>query len=213
MVGGDLATTYPLRMAAGVLYERDDFEKFLYSNEDKFPHGREEIDVVLKEARKRKGITTTSCGRILDAASALLGICTRRTYEGEPAMKLESHAAGGKSYGIKPEIEWSNVAILDTSYLMNWLWENRNRNSKNLAFSVEEYIAEGLAEIAVDYAKREHVKSVAVSGGCAYNEHIVKAIRRKVEASSLIFLLNEKVPAGDGGISFGQAIVADAKMR
>jgi hydrogenase maturation protein HypF len=213
MVGGDLATTYPLRMAAGVLYGEEDFEEFLYEHEEKFPHGKEEISVVLKQAKDGRGISTTSCGRILDAASALLGICTRRTYEGEPAMKLESHAIGGRSLGIVPEIEWGEKSVLSTSYLLKWLWRNRKMNSKNLAFSVEEYIAEGLAEIAVDYAKREHVKSVAVSGGCAYNEHIVKAIRRKVEASSLIFLLNEKVPAGDGGVSFGQAIVADAKMR
>ena len=38
---------------------------------------------------------TSSTGRVLDAASALLGICRERTYDGEPAMKLESAAAGG----------------------------------------------------------------------------------------------------------------------
>jgi len=213
MIGGDLATTYPLRMVAGILYSKDGFEEFLYGHKDKFLHGREEIDIVLKQARERKGITTTSCGRILDAVSALLGICTRRTYEGEPAMKLESHGVGGKGYSITPEIEWGKVAILDTSYLMNWLWENRDRNSKNLAFSAEEYLAEGLAEIAVDYAKNEHIGTVCLSGGCAYNEHIVRAIKKKVEGSSMKFLRNERVPAGDGGISLGQAIVADAKMK
>ena len=213
MIGGDLATLYPLRMVASMLHEKGGLKEFLYNNEEAFPHGKKEIDIVLKQAENGKGIITTSCGRILDAVAALLGICTRRTYEGEPAMKLESHAAGGKSYGIKPEIEWGDISVLSTSHLMNYLWENRNRDSKNLAFSAEEYMAEGLAEIAVDYAKREHIKAVCISGGCAYNEHIVGTIKKKVESGNMKFLRNERVPAGDGGISLGQAIVADAKMK
>ena len=39
---------------------------------------------------------TSSTGRILDAVSLLLGVCVERTYEGEPAMKLEAFAAKGK---------------------------------------------------------------------------------------------------------------------
>lgn len=211
MIGGDLATNYPMRMAAGILWGREGLEEFLYENERAFPHGRDEISIVLKQAKQ--GIKTTSCGRILDAVAALLGICTARTYEGEPAMRLESHAVGGKSYGIKPEIEWGAEAVLSTSVFMDYIWDNRGKNSKNLAFSAEEYLARGLAEIAVEYARREHVGCIGVSGGCAYNEHIVRAMRKEVEAAGLKFFINEKIPAGDGGISFGQAIVANERMK
>jgi len=213
MIGGDLATRYPLRMVAAMLRGRDGLEEFLYENEGAFPHGRDEISIVLKQVEAGRGIKTTSCGRVLDAVAALLGICTARTYEGEPAMKLESHAVGGKSYSIKPEIEWGAEAVLSTSALMDYIWANRDKNSRNLAFSAEEYIARGLGEIAVEYAEREHVGFVGVSGGCAYNEHIVRVVRKRVEAAGLKFLVNENIPAGDGGISFGQAIVADERMK
>ena len=45
---------------------------------------------------------TSSTGRVLDAASALLGICRERTYDGEPAMKLEAAAAGGAAEAWEP---------------------------------------------------------------------------------------------------------------
>ena len=128
-------------------------------------------------------------------------------------MKLESHATGGESMGIKPEIGWGDMPVLSTSYLLNYIWENRGKNSKNLAFSAEEYMAKGLAEIAVEYTKNEHIAFVGVSGGCAYNEHMLLTIRKEVESAGLKFLRNERIPAGDGGISLGQAIVADARMK
>jgi len=111
------------------------------------------------------------------------------------------------------EIEWNDVPVLSTLYLMQYIWENRGKNTKNLAFSAEEYLAKGLAEIAVEYAKNERAPVIGVSGGCAYNEHMVHTIKKEVESNGIRFLRNEKLPAGDGGISFGQALVANARMK
>ena len=44
-----------------------------------------------------KSVMTSSFGRILDALSFSLGVCTQRTYDGEPAMKLEPLLARGRS--------------------------------------------------------------------------------------------------------------------
>ena len=42
-------------------------------------------------------------GRVLDAVAAVLGLCFERTYEGEPAMKLESTAlAWQRHFAVKP---------------------------------------------------------------------------------------------------------------
>ncbi|MEA2053910.1 MAG: carbamoyltransferase HypF [Candidatus Thermoplasmatota archaeon] len=213
MIGGDLATKYPLRMVASILPSGSELDDFLYTREKSFPYGKKEIEILLKQVKKKEGIKTTSCGRILDAVAALLDIRNVRTYEGEPAMRLESYATGGKSEAINPKIEWGDVPVLNTSYMLNKIWDGRKKNTKNLAFSAEEYLAKGLAEIAVEYAIREHIATVGVAGGCAYNEHMVKVIRKEVESRDIKFLRNEKLPAGDGGISFGQALVANAKIR
>jgi len=117
MAGGDLAAHYPARMAAGILYgEYDKLELEKILSGLCFPNGRKEISVILAQLDKKINVQqTTSTGRVLDAVSALLGVCARRTYEGEPAMKLEAAGAGGKDLRFQTKTE---KGILDTSALL-----------------------------------------------------------------------------------------------
>jgi len=211
LVGGDLATRYPLRMAAGILSKLADVEKWLRSNSPHLPHGEDEAEIILQQLRKGSPIVTTSCGRVLDAVAAVLGICMERTYEGEPAMKLEAAAVNGRDVlKLEPTIE-ENVLL--TSVLVHEVFSCRRIHSPcDLAFSVQRYLAEGLAEMAVSEAKRLGVNSVGFSGGVAYNEHITKTMRKFVEQSGLRFLVHGLVPAGDGGVSFGQTVAAAWQM-
>jgi len=207
MPGGDLATYYPLRLVASILHGEEKIKKFLMEREKKFPHGKEEIKVVLHQIEKGKGVKTTSCGRILDAAAALLDICHERTYEGEPAMKLESVAVGGKNIISPPEIDWKK-GILKTEPLFAEIFKKKREKKRDLAYSVEEYIAKGLAEIAIANAEERGIKTIAIAGGCVYNAHISGSIRKVVEQHGLRLIKNKNLPPGDGGISFGQAVVA-----
>jgi hydrogenase maturation protein HypF len=207
LLGGDLATRYPLRMAAGILRNEIDLEPWLMKHKQHFPHGEEEVRTILQQLNgDRSMYQTTSCGRILDAASAILGICFERTYEGEPAMKLESLAKSGKTVlGIEPIIDGDT---LQTTQLLHELIENQNEYSKpDLAKSVHSYLSNGLAQLAVEKAIENGIKSIGFSGGAACNEILASAIRRAVKNAGLKFLVNEAIPPGDGGISFGQAVV------
>ncbi len=208
LIGGDLATRYPLRVAAGILHEKVDVQRWLLQNQQHFPHGEKEVQIILHHLEKRsKIIETTSCGRVLDAVAAVLGICYERTYEGEPAMKLESAAIKGKdSLKLEPVI---NGNVLDTTQLLLEIFENREKHSKaDLAYSAHAYLGKGLATLAVEKALEKGVKTVGFSGGVACNEILVLIMRRVVESSGLEFLVHEAVPPGDGGLSFGQAVVA-----
>jgi len=117
LVGGDLATRYPLRVAAGILHEKVDLQGWLLQNQQHFPHGEKEVQIVLHQLENRSRIIeTTSCGRVLDAVAAVLGICYERTYEGEPAMKLEAAAIKGKDIlKLEPMIKSD---VLDTTQLL-----------------------------------------------------------------------------------------------
>ncbi len=206
MVGGDLATCYPLRMVAGILYGKvDGLDEYLHSKSGHFPGGSSEVQFVLQNLSK-SAMMTTSTGRILDAASALLGACYERTYEGEPAMKLESLAVGGNDLRIKPRID---KGVLDTTFLLQYVYENRGRHlPRDLAYSVHSYIARGLAEIACSQSRSTGIKVIGFSGGVAYNELVTRLLKQQVELSGLQFLQHESVPAGDAGISLGQVYVA-----
>jgi hydrogenase maturation protein HypF len=207
MVGGDLATVYPLRMAAGILYGLVDVRQWLLGYSDRFPHGEEEVEAIMKQLEKGVPLKTSSCGRVLDAVSALLGVCYERTFEGEPAMKLESASVKGKDVlGLEPKIHGN---IVDISFLLNMIFNNKKKQSiADLAYSTEAYLAKSLAELAVSEAKRLGVKAIGFSGGVAYNGHITKTIKQRAEENGIKFVVHRLIPAGDAGTSTGQTIAA-----
>jgi hydrogenase maturation protein HypF len=160
--------------------------------------------------------TTTSTGRVLDAASALFGICRERTYDGEPAMKLEAAAAG---MSAEPwELSFSSIngcEVLSSRDLMKTAimklkdsGADDNRRVRSLAVSFQYNLARGIAALAIRDAEREGMKTIAMSGGVAYNHAIRETIRQEVLARGFTFILNADYPLGDGCVSFGQCVYA-----
>jgi hydrogenase maturation protein HypF len=207
LIGGDLATRYPLRMAAGILHKKVNVEDWLLRNRQHFPHGENEIQIILHQLKKSHNIVeTSSCGRVLDAVAAVLGVCYERTYEGEPAMKLESAAIKGSDVlKLEPVIKGNT---LETTQMLWEIFENREKHSSaDLAYAAHAYLAKGLATLAIEKALENNVKAVGFSGGAACNEILALIMRKTVEHAGLRFLIHESIPPGDGGLSFGQAVV------
>ncbi len=207
MIGGDLASSYPIRMAAGILRDVEGLEEWLKDNCAHLPHGKQEAGIILQQMNKGSLLPTTSCGRVLDAVAAILGICYERTYEGEPAMKLESAAlAGTDALSLEPQIQ---NHVIDTTRLVEEVFKHRREQSvADLAFSAQTYLARSLAELAIREAERVGVEVVGFSGGVACNEQFTSIMRRLVEENGLRFVVHELVPAGDGGVCLGQAVIA-----
>ena len=207
LLGGDAATLYPLRIAAGILSKKVNVKPWLLKHSRHLLHGKAEAKLIFQQLQRGVDITeTTSCGRVLDSVAAILGVSYERTYEGEPAIKLESVAVRGKdTLNMEPVI---NRNMLDTSQMLHKLFVNLGKTSVgDLAYSAHAYLAQGLAYLAVEKALEQGVKVVGFSGGAACNQILTEVMRRTVEAAGLQFLVHEVVPAGDGGVSFGQAVV------
>lgn len=207
MPGGDMASYYPARMLVSFLseiFEGAELAKYC----ERFaapglPNGMTEARVVLNQLRSKVASPQcSSAGRFLDAVAALTGCCYYRSYEGEPAMKLESLASKGILKKIRLEIE---NGILDTPRIIEHILGMPN---KDAAATAQDALASGLAEIAIDAARKEGLKVVGFTGGVAYNLAISNAIRKKVEAAKMKLVTNRQVPPGDGGVSLGQAAIA-----
>jgi hydrogenase maturation protein HypF len=221
MPGGDLSAIWYGRMLQSILYkvvekrELSDFLKANYTNG--FKYGAKEVDIVFQQIEKRINTPlTTSTGRVLDALSCLLGVCFKRTYEGEGAMKLESLAIGGDDsiplpFKIQSLDDREILMISDAFYEVKTLLQ-RGESRKNLAASFQRGLAEGLADIATKVAKEKGIKFIGFSGGVAYNEAITKIMRSKVENEGLVFLRHRILPCGDGGLALGQAVLGAAKL-
>ena len=207
LLGGDQATRYPIRIAAGILNKKIDISNWLLKNSEYLPYGKTEAKLILNQLNNHVNtVETTSCGRILDATAAILGICFERSYEGEPAIKLESIAMKGKDVLKQKPIIKNNI-LLTTQMLLEVYNHKKRFSQKDLAYSAHSYLAEGLAELAIEKAIEKGTNHIGFSGGVACNKILSELIQKKVESEGLQFIVHKQLPPGDGGISFGQAIV------
>jgi len=217
MPGGDLATRFPERMLYGILQDDSCLDLFRTRGWSDI-----EIGILRKQVKARFNVTmTSSTGRVLDAGSALLGICRERTYDGEPAMKLESIALGGKPecwdlvYSRENGCEiLSTRAILKTAFSrLRTFAEHNPVGIRDIAASVQYNLARGIAGLAIHAAEQEDIPLVALSGGVVANRAIRETIRNEITCAGLTFLINNEYPPGDGCVSYGQCVWAGMLMK
>ncbi len=212
MIGGDLATRFPERMWYGILPEPGVTE-MLQSR------GWSDLEVSVLERQLDRGVNvvaTTSTGRVLDAAASMLGICRERTYDGEPAMKLESAAINGRPATWDLEfISSGAMSILSTRALMKRAFDELIRHPDatsqqiaDIAASFQLNLARGISALAIRSAEERGIGKIALSGGVAYNKAIRSAIAGEVRRAGHTLILNADYPLGDGCISYGQCVIA-----
>jgi hydrogenase maturation protein HypF len=218
MPGGDLASRVPSRMVLGILFERlgrAELEKLPLT----FPQGSMEFSTIMRQLEAGVNVVrSSSTGRVLDAAAAMLGICGIRTYDGEPAMKLESAARKSTHAVDLPVVikkdRSSGVHVLNTTELLLGIYELFGKYSSfDLAFAVEESLAKGVAELAASLAAKKGLEKIGLSGGVAYNDHITSCIAKTVREAGFEFIAHRQIPCGDGCISFGQALAAGLSIK
>ncbi len=206
--GGDLAARNPLRMAASLLYAAGEDPAGIRDKIVERGLDRIEVDLLMKQLDV--GINapfTTSAGRFLDAVAAWLGICRVRTYEGEPAMRLEAAAIQGRTHEISTAlIDEAGMPRLDTAHLFAQLVRLSERASiQDVAVTAQEALARGMTILGMTLAEERRISSIAFSGGVAYNDHISSRIRDLCGTNGYSLFTNRLVPCGDGGVSLGQA--------
>ena len=199
LLGGDKAAKEPVRVLVSLLKDED-----LSDYSSSYRYGLKGIDA-LKKLTKDEKIFSTSCGRLLDMFSVMLFSCNERTYEGEPAMKLESLAWNGNNLNIPIEIEANVIQIEEFAKKIFDLRKRERR--EDLAKTVHVSLANAFSDIAIEEAKKDHLP-IAFSGGVAYNKIFSDAIKKRVESSDLNYVEHKLAPCGDGGVSFGQSLFA-----
>jgi hydrogenase maturation protein HypF len=195
-LGGDEAARRPGKMLFGIVAEslgREDALRLRL-----FPKAEAETYLRMLSERFNTPMTS-SAGRVLDAAAALLGICGERTYDGRPAMLLESAAT--RPLRLAPEyVRQGGMTVLSTGRLFRFLLDNREEERGRLAATAQAYLARGLLGIAEEAAGG---RPIVLSGGVAYNRMISGIMLGKG------VLANREIPAGDGGVCLGQAYLAN----
>ena len=169
---------------------------------------------------------TSSMGRLFDAAAAILGICGKATYEGEPAIELE--AAAWRAFSSESACPTGNMAsfsvtessrpddfhVLNSRPLFEALLEGIRTGvpAGKLAFDFHVTIARASARIASEICVREGLDTVALSGGVFMNRLLLQLLTHELKDAGLAVLVPHAVPVNDGCIAYGQAAIARARL-
>lgn len=155
---------------------------------------------------------SSSAGRLFDAVAAMLGLRPEgQSYEGEAAMRLEALAEGlpqGQGGGYEFARRGGEI---DPAPIWPQMREDLARNVSPGAIAQRFHLGLGLAFAAEARALVESgaAKAVALSGGCFQNPQLLAAVLRGL--GDLPVLTHRSIPANDGGLALGQALVAAAR--
>ena len=149
-------------------------------------------------------VMTSSLGRVLDAVSYSLGVCEQRTYDGEPAMRLEPLLERGRRLeGFDTSVD---NGVIGTAHLFQDI--PKNARKEDVAVSIVSSIVDTMTDCACDAAAKKGLKHIGITGGVSYSLPISRMFRDRVIRNGFIPVLHRRVPNGDGGISVGQAAIA-----
>lgn len=212
--GGDAAVRAPWRSAFGYLsLEPALAPSFEFAFEGVAARERHVVEQQLRSALNSP--LASSMGRLFDAAAAILGVCRHARYEGEAAMLLEALADGHRAHPLPfPVLETGERPQLDPLPLLEALGSMRIRgyDLAELAAAFHESIASATADLVRRLSTDAGLGTIVLGGGVFQNTRLTESIRSRLAAMGLKVLTAVNLPPNDGGVSFGQAVVAAARL-
>ncbi len=214
MPGGDLAAREPWRAALGYASLEPGLASAFAGAYATVPPP----ELAMARAQLERRVNTplaSSCGRLFDAAAAVLGVRHRQQFEGQASMELE--ALAGRRSGVARAIpirEAGEVWQLDPLPLLGELGERRRSGADpaDLAADFHASLIAAALRLAVRGCERCGIATVALGGGVFQNARLMTGIPAGLAASGLRVLLPRELGPNDGAVSYGQAAIAAAQL-
>ena len=210
LAGGDAGAREPWRSA--VAYLRDagltaaDVPALEAVNERKLRAVERMIE------RRVQTVSSSSCGRLFDAISALLGVCLENRYEAEAAMQLEAIAGDdrGKAFGFE-----LNGEEIDFRQAVRELIAAQRKGIAPGATSARFHatLASAIAAACMRVRTSEGIGRVCLSGGSFQNARLLEGTIAELERAGFEVYWHSEIPPNDGGLALGQAAIATAVLR
>jgi len=222
MPGGDAAVREPWRMALAHLRTAG---VDVTSSETLTLLGAKERETRLLARMMERGINaplTSSLGRLFDAVAAV--VLNRRVvdYEAQAAIELEGVAVDEPedSNGYPITIEGGSREKREPLRMnVAPLWAELFRDLRSgvskarMAARFHAGVANGFTRAAAAARAATSISTVALSGGVMHNRRLARLLRMKLEAEGFRVYQHRRISPGDGGLSYGQAAAAAAKLK
>ncbi len=219
LAGGNLAVSEPWRpalawlMQAGIPWQEDLAPLAALLAE---PAGDKTIGVFRQQIQKGINcVQTSSMGRLFDAAAALAGVRQTVNYEAQAAIEFEALAAHLPDPGAESAypFELRGAEIHPAPALRALIDDVRGGQPKaQIALRFHNGVADLALQVCRRIASERGLRRVALSGGVWQNMLLLRETVRRLKAEEFQVFIHEKVPANDGGVSLGQAVIAARRL-
>ena len=162
---------------------------------------------------------SSSCGRLFDALAGLLGVCREAiSYEGQAAIELETLAGesaispgGGYPFSVDPS---ERGLMLDPEPMWLDVLSDLQQGvpAGTIAARFHAGLADGISDLALRLAEEHAIGTLALSGGVFQNRTLFERVVNNLQRAGLNPLSHRQVPANDGGLSLGQAVIGAARQ-
>jgi len=217
MPGGEAAIRRPYRMAIGHLYAvlgDEGLQSALPYLGDIDTH---EVEIIKQQIDKGfNSPLTSSCGRLFDAVSAMLGFPGEASYEGQAAVQLEMLAYDVDDDARYPFaiVEKDGAKVVHLAEMWGAVLDDLRAQvpSGAIAMRFHNTIAEMIVQMCGAVAEETGLRQVALSGGCFQNRLLLTKATSALREAGFDVLTHRQVPCNDGGVSLGQAAVAHCRV-
>ncbi len=221
--GGDAAAREPWRMALSALWTAFGLCGL---GEGNLPSSLLEIEESRREVLSqmiKTGVNTpmtSSCGRLFDAVAALLGVRFYATYEAQAAMEIVTlalEACSGDNDLETSGLEARLLQVPGSPDLLELDWTPLVREIVGglgkgvppslIALGFHQQLVGLLCTGVWHFCQTSGIKTVVLGGGCMQNPLLLEGLIREFTRLGLEVHSAETIPANDGGISLGQAVI------
>ncbi|BAF59877.1 MAG: carbamoyltransferase HypF [Pelotomaculum sp.] len=207
--GGEIAIRQPWRTAAAYLIH------FLGAR------GKQAAESIFKDKNLDvlekmivKGFNSplsSGCGRLFDAVAAILGVCLENTYEGQAAIELGEliREDRGSTASLAYPYEIKNGVIAPGTMIAGIIKDRLSGTpAEIISTRFHNTVAAMVIEAVETVSLNLNLKKVVLSGGTWQNHYLFRLVKKTLEKRGYRVLYHRRVPANDGGIALGQAMIA-----
>lgn len=217
--GGEACIREPWRNAVGMLISLLGDEGVKLS-EQIFPKRSKAIPVL--QAMIEKNMNTVyggTCGRLFDAVSSIVGLCETSTYDGEAAISLSEVAE------IHLDVTPYHYEIQQNGHMLTFDFREMLRQIANdvlqkkdvklISTAFHETVVQALIEAMrrLQQSYPHFNKNIVLSGGSFHNRYLKERLVNELSVLGFEVLTHRRIPCNDGGLSYGQLMVAAAKRE
>ncbi len=214
--GGEAAVRQPWRTAVAYLLTGLGTEGERVAGERFGTRGRE-LDVVCQMVRRGfNAPLSAGCGRLFDAVAALTGVCTRNSYEGQAAIELGELVLDDDQGRKLPPYPYSieQKVILPFGIIAGVVEDlAQGVDAGVIATRFHNTVLAMVRDAVRRVGAATGLKTVALSGGTWQNRYLFLRAREALRADGFRVLTHKQVPANDGGLCLGQAVIAYRRWK